>query len=270
MFAKQDFRGARVLLTGASTGIGAALAHRLATMGARLVLAARSRDRLEHVRSSLLSSAETHVISADVANATDRARLVGQAVEALGGLDVLINNAGVGANGFFLEGSEAVLRSVFEVNFFGTTELTRLALPYLVGGKQPMIVNVSSVIGRRAVPGYTEYCSSKFAVCGWTEALRAELQLDGIHVLLVNPGLIETPFRDNLLADKLRSRNDRGRGMSPERCAEIIVRAMQRRRNEVVITMGGKTLLWLNRLLPRLVDYFMFRYARERRPESSS
>jgi short-subunit dehydrogenase len=125
-----------------------------------------------------------------------------------------------------------------------------------------MLVNVSSVLGRRAIPGYTEYCASKFALCGWSEALRGELVRQGIHVLLVNPGLIETPFRDHLVEDRLESRGKRPKAMSPERCAEIIIRAMLRRANEVVITFDGKLLVWANRLFPRLVDWMMARYAR--------
>ena len=116
---------------------------------------------------------------------------------------------------------------------------------------------------RRAVPGYTEYCSSKFAMCGWSEALRAELKLQGIHVLLVCPGLIATPFRDHQLEDRLHFKWQKPHSMSAERCAQHIVRAMRKRKNEVVITFDGKLLNWANRLAPRIVDWFAARYARQ-------
>jgi short-subunit dehydrogenase len=258
-----DLRGSRIILTGASFGIGEALARELARQGARLVLAARSQERLDRLAQELRAAGvEVLAVPADVTDPTHRQRLIDEVLRAFGGIDILINNAGVGATGYFAEADEARLRQVFEINFFGTTELTRLALPHLAKGRQPMIVNVSSVIGRRAIPGYTEYCASKFAVCGWTEALRAELVRQGIHVLLVNPGLIETPFRDHLVEDRLQSHGRRPKAMSAERCAQIIVRAMKRRRNEVVITFEGKLLLWANRLVPRFVDWLMARYAR--------
>jgi short-subunit dehydrogenase len=262
LWRRRRLAGARVVVTGASSGIGAALAGALARRQARLVLAARSSERLAALQAQLVALGEVHVLATDVARAEDRARLVDEAVRQLGGIDVLVNNAGVGANGNFLDTTEECLRRIFEVNFFGTTELTRLALPHLLQGNHPLIVNVSSVIGRRAVPGYTEYCSAKFAVCGWSEALRAELKPRGVHVLLVCPGLIETPFRDNLLHDRLQSRARRGRRMSAERCARIIARAMEHDQNELVVTAGGKALLWLNRACPWLVDWMMDGYAK--------
>lgn len=261
MFQRIDLTGARVIVTGASGGIGWALAKELAAAKARLALAARSASRLEELASELKSlHTDVLVFPTDITDAQQRRQLVEGTVRAFGGIDILINNAGVGSSGLFTQTSEALLRQIFEVNFFGAVELTRLALPHLEQGRQPMIVNVSSVIGRRAIPAYAEYCSSKFALCGWSEALRAELVRKGIHVLLVCPGLIETPFRDNLLEDHLSSKGSRARAMSADRCAHQIVNAMRKHRNEVVITWGGKFLVLLNRWFPRLVDAVMVRY----------
>jgi short-subunit dehydrogenase len=262
MFSRLDLRGARVLLTGASSGIGAALARRLAQEGARLVLASRNRERLDAVAGSIRAAGgETVVAPADVTDPAQRARLVETAVAALGGLDVLVNNAGVGAMGWFADASEERLRRIFEVNFFAATELTRLALPHLRGGRNPMLVNVSSALGRRAIPGGSEYSASKFALTGWSEAVRPELARQGIHVLVVSPGTIATAFKENLLEEHFLLNWQTRRGMPADRCARIIVTAMKRRRNEVVITAGAKLLLWLNRLSPRLVDFLMARFA---------
>jgi short-subunit dehydrogenase len=263
MFSRLDLRGARTILTGASSGIGQALALRLAGEGARLVLASRDQARLEELAGEIRArGGEAVVVPTDVTDAGQRRHLVEAAVAALGGLDVLVNNAGVGAMGFFETADEERLRRIFEVNFFATTELTRLALPHLKRGRHPLLVNIASVLGRRAIPGSTEYCASKFAVVGWSEGLRAELAADGVDVLVVCPGSIETSFRDNLLEARLRFAYYKRRRMTADRCAELIVRAMRKRRREVVITTRAKLLVWLNRLFPRLLDVVLARYAR--------
>jgi short-subunit dehydrogenase len=269
MFSRLDLRGARVLLTGASSGIGRALALELAGHGARLVLASRDKTRLDELAHAVREKGgEAVVVPTDVTDPAQRGQLIETTRAALGGLDVLINNAGVGAMGFFGDDGEGRLRQIFEVNFFATTELTRRALPLLRQGKNPMIVNIASVLGRRAIPGCTEYCSSKFAVVGWSESLRAELAAQGVHVLVVCPGSIETSFRENLLTDQVRFGYYKRKRMTPERCAELIVRAMRQRRREVVITARAKLMVWLNRLAPRLFDRVMERYARGARSEA--
>jgi short-subunit dehydrogenase len=265
MFSRHDLTGARTILTGASSGIGRALALRLAEQGAHLVLASRSRDRLDALAEEVRrQGGHALAVPADVADPGQRAALIDRSVAELGGLDVLVNNAGIGAAGFFEEADEKRLRQIFEVNFFGATELTRLALPHLRGGRRPMIVNVASVLGRRAIPGCVEYCASKFALVGWSEGLRAELARHGIHLLVVCPGGVETEFNANLIEDGW-SMVSRGRPRMPaDRCARIIVRAMQKRRNEVIITTEAKLTLWANRLFPRLIDWGLARLVRRK------
>lgn len=263
MPARLDLAGARILLTGASAGIGHALALRLAERRARLVVASRNQQRLDALAAEVRGrGGEAHAVPADVADAAQRRRLLDATLSALGGLDILINNAGIGAMGWFGDSSEELLRRVFEVNFFGTTELTRLALPHLRKGHNPMLVNVSSAIGRRALPGCAEYCASKFAMSGWTESLRPELARHGIHVLLVSPGAVVTEFRANLVEDRLRFPWQTGKGMTADQCARRIVEAMRKKKREVVITLQAKFLLLLNRLWPGLVDHLLTRFAR--------
>jgi short-subunit dehydrogenase len=264
MFSRLDLRGARTIVTGASSGIGWALALRLAERGARVAVAGRRRERLDELTAAIAArGGQAVAVPADVTDPEQRARLIDKTVESLGGVDILVNNAGVGAMGYFTEATPERLRQLFEVNFFSVTELTRLAIPHLKQGRDPMLVNVGSVIGRRGVPGCAEYCASKFALSGWTEALRPELALFGIHVLLVCPGLIQTEFREHLIEDRGVYRWQNSRAMTADRCAELIVRAMRRRKNELVTTGSGKFLVWLNRLLPRLVDRILLRYARK-------
>jgi short-subunit dehydrogenase len=254
-----DFSGARVLVTGASGGLGAALAQELAAAGARLALAARSAERLEELARGLKArGGEALAVPADITAADQRRHLIDAAVAAFGGLDVLVNNAGIGATGAFADASEERLRRIFEVNFFAAAELTRRALPHLARGRDPMIVNISSVIGRCGYPGSSEYCASKFALSGWSDALRAELTGQGIHVLLACPGPVATDFAAHQLEDKIGPPKD-VQPVSPEQCARLIVQAMRRRRPEVVIGAQGKLLLTLNRLFPRLVDRVLAR-----------
>jgi short-subunit dehydrogenase len=262
MFFPRSLAGARVILTGASSGIGHALALRLAQQGASLVLASRNAERLDALAGTVRAQGGAVTpVPTDAADPAQRARLIEQALAALGGIDVLVNNAGVGALGFFENATEERLRRIMEVNFFAAAELTRLALPHLRRGREPMIVNVASVLGRRAIPGMAEYCASKFALVGWSEGLRAELARLGIHVLVVCPGAIETEF-DAHMIERAANRRWRPRRMSADRCARQIVAAMRRRKNEVVITWSAKLLLWANRLAPRLIDWVMTRYAR--------
>jgi short-subunit dehydrogenase len=262
MFSRVDLQGARIILTGASSGIGWALGEHLAREKARLILASRNETKLEELARKLKDQqVDIHVAPTDVADPEQRAHLIETAVAQLGGIDILINNAGVGAMGLFAEAEEARLRRIFEVNFFAATELIRLALPHLRHGKNAMIVNVSSILGRRAIPGCTEYCASKFALAGWSEGLRAELAHDGIHVLLVCPGRIQTNFQRNLLEDKIRFGWQNHRQMTADRCAQLIVRAMRRRKNELITTAPGKALVWTNRLAPRLLDYLLARFS---------
>ena len=268
MFTRINLSGGRIILTGASSGIGHALALRLAAQGARLVLANRNQERLAALAETIRSQGgQAVVVATDVADPGQRARLIEQALADLGGIDVLINNAGVGALGFFADVSEQRLRRIMEVNFFGATELTRLALPHLRRGRDAMIVNVASILGRRAIPGCVEYCASKFAMAGWSEGLRAELAQHGVHVLLVCPGGVETEFDANMLEQRSAAcRFAIAAGCRRTGAQELIVAAMRRRKNEVVITTSGKLIVWLNRLAPRMLDRVLLRYARRDAP----
>src|SRR5262249_24073782 len=178
------------LLTGASRGIGRAVAEQAAAAGARVALAARSADCLEELAASLRAKgADAVAVPGDITRDEDRHRILQRTTERFGGLDVLINNAGVGSFGHFADGSEEILRQVMEVNFFAPAELIRLAIPTLARGRTPAIVDVSSMCGRRGMPAWPEYSASKFALSGLSEALYGEMGRFGIDVLLIVPGL---------------------------------------------------------------------------------
>lgn len=262
---RRTLQGARALITGASSGLGRALAASLAAQGARVILTGRSRERLETLRDELNGRrADTAMaVAADLTQPADRARLFQAATDHFGGaLDLLVNSAGIGAYGRFESHDEAVLRRVMEVNFFALAEVCRAALPLLRRGRQPAVVNLGSIVARRGLPGRPEYSASKFAVAGLTESLRAEWRIDGIHVLLVNPAFTATAFEDNLVIDTAVYKVRHKRTMTAEAVADQTLRAVRHGRNEVTLTPYGRLLLLTNRLTPRFVDWGLGRWTR--------
>jgi short-subunit dehydrogenase len=182
--------------------------------------------------------------------------------ERLGGLDVLINNAGIASFGHFSSSSEEVLRQIMEVNFFAPAELIRLAVPLLRLGQQPAIVNIASMCGRRGLPAWPEYSASKFALCALTEALRGEMVRFNIDVLLILPGLTRTEMGHSLLRNEGRMKIDFAAGMAPDLVAAKILQALQKNRTETVVGREARWLLLVNRLFPRLIDRLMARKVR--------
>lgn len=260
---RRELRGARILLTGASSGIGRSLAEQAARAGARLALAARSADALHDLARSLTAlGAEAIAVPGDVTQEADRRNMVSAVVDRFGGLDVLINNAGVGSWCHFAESSEEILRRLMEVNFFAPAELIRLAIPVLRRGTSPAIVNVASMCGRRGIPAWSEYSASKFALCGLTEALRGEMVRFGIDVLLVLPGVTRSELWRHLLRNTGRYQLDVNRGMKPESVAAGIVRALEKNRTETILGWDARWVLRVNRFLPRLVDALLARQIR--------
>lgn len=250
----------RVILTGASSGIGRALAEELARHGAHLVLAARSADKLNEVAATV-SKLKTNifVVPTDVTVDDDRERLIHTACEKLGGIDILINDAGIASWGHFANSDEAVMREVMEVNFFAPVELMRLAIPHLAKGNEPAIVNVSSMCGRRAMPAWPEYSASKFALCGLSESLRGEMARFDIDVILIVPGLTKTNLRENMPRNEGKAKIDFDAGMRPEDVAVRIVKGIIRNESEVVVGSDAKRMLRMHRWFPRLLDKLICR-----------
>jgi short-subunit dehydrogenase len=259
----------RVLITGASSGIGKALAIELARAGALLVLNARRQDMLQRVADEVIAArGQAALAPGDVTTKEARSAALAVAERQFGGLDILVNNAGVSAWGTFDQADELRLRRIMEVNFFALAEMTREALPLLRQGRQPLVVNIGSILGHRAIPFQTEYCASKFAVRGLSEALRPELARLGIDLLLVSPGTTETEFFEHLIEKSAEMPWRQSRGVSSSYVAAQIVRAMRSGRHEIMPSRRGKLLVWLNRLAPRLVDAWMARYTARDRPDA--
>lgn len=254
--------GSRILITGATGGIGQALAIEAGRRGAQVALVGRTADQLEKVAAAL-PPGEALTIQADVTSPEDRQRILDTIIQKWGGLDVLVNNAGVASFAHFAESSEEVLRQIMEVNFFAPAELMRAAVPLLSQSRQPAIVNVASMCGRRGVPAWSEYSASKFALTGLTEALRAEFARFDIDLLLVLPGLTRTGLRRNLLRTGGRMKIDLDKGMTPDDVARSILSALERNRKEIVLGSDARWILRIHRWFPRLVDYLMARKVRK-------
>jgi short-subunit dehydrogenase len=258
--ARRTLQGSRVVITGASSGIGRELARALAHAGAQLLLVARREDRLLELAKELTAAGgKVLTLAGDVTDPERREAVCGLATKAFGGLDVLVNNAGIGALGRFDEAKPERLRQVMEVNFFALVEMTRAALPLLAAGRNPLIVNISSILGHRGIPLMSEYSASKFAVQGFSESLRAELATRGIDVLVASPGTTETEFFTSQVDSPGTAPWSGRRGVPADVVARRIVRAIERGRHEVIPSFEGRILVWLNRLSPRLTDVIMRR-----------
>jgi len=261
----------RVLVTGASSGIGRELALALARRGAHLLLAARREEPLGALTVECRrAGAEADYLPGDVADPAYRHGLMKFVADRRGGLDILVNNAGVSAHGPFAASDEATLRRVMEVNFFAAAELTRLALPWLAEGRDPAIVNIGSIIGHRGLPFNSEYAASKFALRGWSEALRAELAGQGVDVLLVSPGTTETELFNHLVAKRGELPWAKSKALPAAAVAEQTVTALELGRHEIFPNWRGRALVLANRLFPRIIDRAMARLARKANSRSKT
>ena len=248
-----------VLITGASSGIGAAIARLFAREGARLALAARSADKLHSFAASLGPNALA--IPTDVTDPDQVRRMVEATVERFGRLDILVNNAGVGVYAPVAGMPPEWFEAGVATNWLGPLHAIQSAVPHMrrQGGGQ--IINISSVAGKIAIPWMGVYCATKFALNALSASLRMELAADGIQVISVCPGRIATRFGENALRDS-RFRLFPMNGISAERVARAVLRASMRGSREIVVPASNWLFVWLYMLFPRLVDYVMSHYSR--------
>ena len=258
-----EFRGRSVVLTGASSGIGRELARQLAAQGAWLALAARSRAELDEAVAECLTvggavGARVLAVPTDVAEEDQCRALVARAAAELGGVDVLVNNAGVSMWARFDELTDlAPVERIMRVNYLGAVFCTHAALPHLVRARG-RIVAVSSLAGKTGVPTRTAYAASKHAMAGFFDSLRIELAPLGVTVTVAYPGFVATGVRRHAFGPDGRplgtSPVREGEVMTAEECARRIVRAAARREREVVMTARGKVGQWLRLVAPGLTD----------------
>lgn len=272
---RRDIRGRVVLVTGASRGIGRRLAGKLAKLGARLALTARSADDLAKLAGDLRANGtDVEAFPADLTSPADRERLVAGVVGRFGGLDVLVNCAGVCSFGEFSTSSEEIARKVLEVNFFAPAEMIRLSQPHLTrsyeggpAGWRPAVVNVASICGRWGIPSMSEHCGSKHAFVGLTESLRGEFERFGIDVLLVLPGLVRSDdLNRHLLRNEGKIYLDFEGAQPSDEVADGVVKSLLRNKTEAAVGWVSWGVWLSRRLFPRAVRFFMqrkvWKYAR--------
>ena len=252
--------GTRTLVTGASSGIGAELAVQLGEVGARVCLAARRRELLDEVAERVRRanpSAVAHALPVDLDTEAACRGLVDRSVEALGGLDLLVINAGISMNALFEELPDplATARAIMETNYFAAVALTAQALPHLRRSRGRIVV-VSSLIGVAPLPTRTAYAASKHAVHGFFDSLRAEVGAE-VGITLACPGAVATPIREVSRAQ--------GRGataselpddeqMSAAECARLILDAARAEKRELLMTLPGKLSPWMRLIAPGVID----------------
>lgn len=253
-----DFQDRRVWITGASSGIGEALAHAFHNAGAKVILSARREEELKRVQAECGGEPKTRVLPLDVTRAEDLSLKPREALAIFAGIDILVLNAGISQRSLTRDTDESVYRRLMEVNFFGPEALTRAVLPSMLENKSGHIVVISSVAGRFGVPLRSGYSATKFALHGFFEALRAEEARNGIRVTLVCPGFIRTGISLSALkgdgTKHAKMDPDLAQGMPAEECARQILTAVARKKEDVTIAARReKMLVYMKRFAPGLV-----------------
>jgi len=247
-----------VIITGASSGIGKALALEYATRGAHVIMAARNEERLHKAASEVSArGAKVLAVLTDVSVEVDCKELINKSIEEFGRIDILINNAGISMRALFADTDLDVIRQLMDINFWGMVYCTKFALPYLLEAKGS-VVGVSSIAGYKGLPGRTGYSASKFAMHGFLETLRIENMKKGLHVLIACPGFTASNIRNTALNEKGmvqgESPRDEGKMMSAEEVAGHIAKAVAKRKDRLTLTFQGKLTVILNKFFPKFMD----------------
>ena len=247
-----------VIITGASSGIGKALAFEFARRGAKVVTASRSGGSdpgLVKLSAGLLD------VQMDVTQESDCQMLIQKTIDKFGRIDVLINNAGISMRALFSEVSLDVIRKLMDTNFWGTVYCTKFALPFLLESKGSL-VGVSSIAGFKGLPGRTGYSASKFAMQGLLEVIRIENLKKGLHVLIACPGFTASNIRNVALSKDGTSQGetplDESKLMTAEQVAVQIVHAIEKKKELLILTTQGKMTVLLNKFFPKFMDKMVY------------
>ncbi len=254
---QQSFSGKVVWVTGASSGIGEAVAKAFAAQGANVILSARREQELIRVKNEAgMTDKNCLVLPLDLYHTENLAQSVEKIKQKFGTIDILVCNAGISHRFTVNESSMQVNRQIMELNFFSVIALTKSVLPLMIEKKSGNIVVISSVMGKISLPGRSMYAASKHALHGFFDALRGEVYTDNINVTVVLPGYIKTNVSVNAVKAKGevygKMDEEQEKGMSPEKCANGILKAVAKGKDEVFI--GGKEIIAIlvNRFFPQL------------------
>jgi NADP-dependent 3-hydroxy acid dehydrogenase YdfG len=258
----ETLKGKVAIVTGASSGIGEATARALAGRGAAVVLAARAEEKLRFLEREIAAAGDRALaVRTDVADGASVGAMVERAAGEFGSLDILVNNAGLGLSGRVEDLRAEDLRYLFEVNLLGPLRCVQAVLPHIPRGGH--IINVSSLVGKRAIPKVGGYCATKFALNAISDALRVEVADRGVTVTTVYPGTTRTAFRENSRRTTDEMRGWRPRGVTPERVAEKIARAAERGGRDVYVRLPDRLFVAGMALLPGLADRLLLSWAKD-------
>ncbi len=251
-----------VIVTGASSGIGLATAVLFASHDAKVVMAARSIEKMETLRKESPAADNMLCVKTDVSVEADCKNLIDETVKRFGRIDILVNNAGISMRAMFNDLDLDVIRRLVDTNFWGTVYCTKYALPYLLESKGS-VVGVVSIAGFIGLPGRTGYAASKFAIRGFLDTLRVEHRYDGLHVMVFAPGFTASNIRNvALLADGspqgMTPRNE-DKMMSAEKVAKKLARGLKSRKKEMVLTPTGKMTKFFDFYFPHFVEWAEYR-----------
>ncbi len=257
-----NFKGKTVVITGASSGIGKSLAFEFASLGANVVLGARSFEALTDICSSI-GADKALAVECDVVSPDDCKKLIDGAIAKFGAIDILICNAGISMRAMFDDADLAVLHKLMDVNFWGTVNCCKYALPYIQKSKGS-IVGVSSVAGLHGLPARTGYSASKYAMTGFLETLRIENLKKGVHVMIAMPGFTASNVRFTALtADGTpqgASPREEGKMMTSEEVATIIAKGVYKRKRISLMEFQGRATFIIKKFFPKLLDKLFFNH----------
>ncbi len=268
---KNALQSKTVVITGASSGIGEAMAKVYSEMGAKVVLGARSEEKLAALATEIRANGgQAAYCATDVTKAEDCKRLIDTAVEAFGGIDVLICNAGISMRAIFDDVDLSVLHRLMDVNFWGTVYCAKYALPYLQQSKGSL-VGISSVAGLHGLPGRTGYTASKYAMTGLLETIRIENIKKGLHVMVACPGFTASNVRFSaLVADGSQQGStprEEGKMMTAEEVARIVAKGIAKRKRLCLMEIEGRATHFVKKFAPAFLDK-MFYMVMSREPDS--
>lgn len=251
-----------IIITGASSGIGKALALELGSLEAKIVITGRRKEALDTVEQELRQkNVEVLSIVADSAIEEDNERIINETIKRFQKIDVLINNAGISMRALFEDTKIEVIKQIMDINFYGMVYATKYALPYILESKGS-IVGISSINGYRGTPARTGYTASKFAMNGFLEALRTEVMKRDVHILVACPGFTASNIRKYALDQNGNPQGESPREeqkmMSAETVAKKIINAIQKRKRDLILTRQGKLAVFLNKWLPKMMDKIVY------------
>lgn len=250
------FKDKVIAITGGSEGIGKALVEVLIPIGAKIATCGRNHDKLYQLQMHY-SGNPLHTVACDVSKEQDCKRFIESTIKTFGGIDILINNAGISMRALVKDVEIDVMRKVMDVNFYGAVYCTSFALPSIIQRKG-IIVGVSSIAGYRGLPGRSAYSASKFALQGWLEALRTELLEEGVNVMWVCPGFVTSNIRNAALdstgATQKENPMDETQLMPASEAAQLILEAIEKKKRTLIFSFNDKRTVLLNKFFPSLTD----------------